>query len=94
MFIFFYPVDGNLERHSFDTLLFQDGGVKQALDLLFAEERLHYYDLSKETRSSRFPCLPDFVEDYNDEELDGGWWSVLLPINEKELTNYLTERAE
>lgn len=94
MFIFFYPVDGNLERHTFDTMLDQEGGVKKALDLLFAEERLHFYDLTQQTQKSRFPCVPDLVEDYNDEELDIGWWCVTLPINEKELTNYLQERTE
>lgn len=79
-FLAFYKVDNSLgyERHTFDSLYDEPSKIREMLDKL-PDEECRIYDLNTNTfRSGMFLDLSDLIEDYNDEELDGGWWSVLL----------------
>lgn len=79
-FLAFYSVDNSLgyERHTFDGLYDKPTKISKMLAKLPEDER-KVYDLNANThRTGLFPDLSDLIEDYNDEELDGGWWSVLL----------------
>lgn len=43
------------------------------------EDQVRFYDLDHYGYGSvPAPNLADFQEDYNDEELDGGWWCIVL----------------
>ena len=92
-YLVFYPVDNELklERHTFD--LMTDEEAWKELQKL---EGVRVYDLTRSDRNGRMLDLGDFVEDYNDEELDGGWWSTVLTLpdgqeNEKKEWNYPRE---
>ena len=79
-FLAFYKVDNSLdyERHSFDGLCDEPDKVRNML-LELPDEECRIYDLNvNKHRTGMFLDLSDLIEDYNDEELDGGWWSVLL----------------
>lgn len=44
------------------------------------------YNLDKNTApKDKYPGILDFVENYNDEVFDGGWWSTVLEIPEEEI---------
>ena len=77
MILAFYKVTNHLDfdRHTFDGMTNEE--IVSELKKLPSEE-VRFYDLSRTDWSSPFPCLADFVEDYNDEELDGGWWCIVL----------------
>ena len=80
MILAFYKVSNsqNYERHTFDYYYDNGKKIEEMLSLL-KDDEVKYYDLTKSEWSSRTPCMTDFVEDYNDEELDGGWWCVVIP---------------
>ena len=44
---------------------------------------LRVYDLDKVDGHGKWPGMEKFVEDYNDEELDGGWWSIAITVPEE-----------
>ena len=69
-FLVFYKVDNsqNYERHTFDYIYDDGEKIRKMLGKLNDDE-LKCYNLSCD--------LWCFVEDYNDEELDGGWWSFV-----------------
>jgi hypothetical protein len=76
----FYKVDNSLEygRHEFDTISDKPEEILEKLRKL-PDEEWHLYDISSDSFKSRTLNLCEFVEDYNDEELDGGWWCVMIP---------------
>lgn len=76
MTLAFYKVDNskNYERHTFDMLCDRPHVIKEMLSEL-SDEELRMYGMDN-THDVDF-----FQEDYNDEELDGGWWCVV--INDK-----------
>lgn len=97
MFLYFYPVENDcgLERHTFDNML--DGtkeGTEKALLKLNECPGVKGYDLSKTSYSSRFINLSDLVTDYNDEELDGGFWCVSIPFTTEEMEKFIKEHYE
>ena len=75
-FLAFYKVDNEKEygRYSFDTMDSEE--ILKALNEL-PDEQVRFYELCV-GYSNKMLSLSDFVEDYNDEELDGGWWSILI----------------
>lgn len=76
----FYKVDNSLgyERHTFDDIYDDPCRIQEMLFKLPNDE-CRIYDLNTNLkRAGMFLDLSDLIEDYNDEELDGGWWSVLL----------------
>ncbi len=77
MYAFFYPVDNNMGygRHTFDT--YTDS--KTIADMLSKVDGLKVYNLESTNRSKEIG-LYDLVEDYNDEELDGGYWMIVLNL--------------
>ena len=80
MIIAFYKVDNSLnyERHSFDAMCDEPEKILEMLNKLPGEE-LKIYDANNYGYAHRVqPNLVDFEEDYNDEELDGGWWSIVF----------------
>ena len=83
MIIAFYKVENSLglERHSFDNE--EDG--KKILETLaqLPDGECKVYDMSVYGYGN-LPCpnAVDFKEDYNNEELDGGWWCVVIKKDE------------
>ena len=80
-FLVFYPIENELNygRHAFD--LMSDEEAWKELQKL---EGVRVYDMTRSDRNGRTLDMGDFVEDYNDEELDGGWWSVILTLPEEQ----------
>lgn len=80
MTIAFYKVDNSLnyERHEFD--LFRDQ-PQEVMDMLqrLPDEEVKFYNTDQYSFQSKKPSLADFEIDFNDEELDGGWWCIVLP---------------
>lgn len=70
MYAFFYPVDNNMgyDRHEFDS--YTDS--KTIAEMLSKVDGLKVYNLECD--------LYDLMEDYNDEELDGGYWMIVLDL--------------
>ena len=81
MTIAFYKVDNSLnyERHTFDTL--RPETIIEKLQLL-PDDEVKFYDSKEYSWGTRTPSLADFEEDFNDEELDCGWWCII--INDKQ----------
>ena len=77
--IAFYWVDNSMNygRNEFDAVYDKPDEIMRMLRLL-PEEEWRYYDLSKATGTDMTMDAADLVNDYNDELLGGGWWSVLL----------------
>jgi len=73
MVLAFYKVNNSLgyERHTFDDMYDNPKGIKEMLSKL-KDGELKMYNLG-DAREASF-----FQEDYNDEEMDGGWWCVLI----------------
>ena len=67
-FLIFYKVDNSkgYGRHTFDNIYDNERKIVEMLNELNDDE-FKIYNLSTD--------MGFFVEDYNDEELDGGWWS-------------------
>ena len=85
MTIAFYKVNNSLnyERHEFDQFCDQPQEVLDMLQRL-PEDEVKFYDADKYSWQSETPSLADFENDYNDEELDGGWWCVIINDQPKE----------
>lgn len=79
MTIAFYKVDNSLnyERHEFDQFCDRPQEVLDMLQRL-PEDEVKFYDADKYSWQSKEPTLADFENDYNDEELDGGWWCIII----------------
>jgi hypothetical protein len=73
----FYPVNNNkgYDRHTFDN--YTDDKI--IAEMLREVDNLKVYNLDCTNRSKEV-CLYDLVEDYNDEELDGGYWMIILNL--------------
>lgn len=73
----FYPVNNNkgYDRHTFDT--YTDDKI--IAEMLREVDNLKVYNLDCTNRAKEV-CLYDLVEDYNDEELDGGYWMIVLNL--------------
>lgn len=75
MTLAFYKVDNskNYDRHTFD--LMQRSGAAWEIKNMLAElsdEELRMYDMDNEYERIFFQ------DDYNDEELDNGWWCIVI----------------
>lgn len=84
MILAFYKVNNSigLKRHSFD---YETDG-KKVLETLsqLPDEEYKLYDMSVYGYGNLpSPNAADFEDDYNNEELDGGWWCVVIR-NEKD----------
>lgn len=77
LYAIFYPVDNNkgYDRHYFDE--FTDD--KNVAEMLREVEGIRVYNLES-TNRSKDVGLFDLEEDYNDEELDGGYWLKVVNI--------------
>lgn len=78
MYIAFYKVDNSMgyERHTFDHIYDKPKEIFKMLKKLDEDEwKLYEMSVGYDTK---MPSLDDFEEDYNNEELDGGWWCVLI----------------
>jgi len=73
MTLAFYKVDNSkgYERHTFDKWFDRPYVIKEMLSEL-SDEELHCYDMENSIDMSIFQ------DDYNDEELNGGWWCVVI----------------
>jgi len=79
MTIAFYKVGNSLnyDRHEFDNLCDQPQEVLDMLQRL-PDEEVKFYNADKYSWQLKEPTLADFETDYNDEELDGGWWCIVI----------------
>ena len=87
MFLFFYPVDNAREfgRHFFDGMKPEEA-AKILLDLKDEGECVPYYYMGNDYPNGRFLNMQDFVENYNDQDVDGeGFWSVIIDIPYKKM---------
>lgn len=77
LYAIFYPVDNNkgYDRHSFD-LYTDDKIISQMLSEV---EGVKAYNLESRNRSKEVGLF-DLEEDYNNEELDGGYWMKIVNI--------------
>lgn len=77
MILGFYAVDNSkgFDRNSFDGM-----NASQILDELeqLLPEEVRCYDMGSVHDTQNNPALLAFVNDYNNCELDGGWWCVLI----------------
>ena len=73
MTLAFYEVGNskNYERHTFDMWCDRPDVIKEMLSEL-KDEELRMYNMDN------MYDVDFFQEDYNDEELDGGWWCVVI----------------
>lgn len=97
MTIAFYKVNNSLNygRHEFDQFCDQPQEVLDMLQRL-PEDEVKFYNADQYSWQSKEPTLADFETDYNDEELDNGWWCVVLKKPEEEKTtleSMVSERA-
>ncbi len=75
----FYKVENSLglERHSFDCEDNSEKIMETLVQLPDGECKVYdmeHYGWGKEPG----PNAADFETDYNDEELDGGWWCIVI----------------
>lgn len=77
MTIAFYKVDNSLnyERHEFDAD--RPETIIEKLQRL-PDGEVKFYNADKYCWQTKEPTLADFETDYNDEELDGGWWCIII----------------
>lgn len=77
MTIAFYKVDNSLNygRHEFDAN--RPETIIEKLQQL-PDDEVKLYDADKYSWQSETPSLADFETDYNDEQLDGGWWCIII----------------
>ncbi len=77
----FYKVDNskNYGRHTFDGLYDKPEEIERMLAEL-PDEEVKIFSASSYgyDGTTPWPNLADFEEDYNDEELDCGWWCVVI----------------
>lgn len=75
MILAFFKVDNskNYERHTFDSMFDKPRQIIDKLSELSNEE-LRIYDINNTMDMSIFQ------DDYNDMELDGGWWCVIIKM--------------
>lgn len=80
MTLAFYKVNNSqdYDRHTFDDIYDKPEEIVLMLKKL-KDDEVVFYDLSTTSTSLMWKTLGDFIEDYNDEMLDGGWWTVLIP---------------
>ena len=80
MLLGFYKVNNKLGygRNAFNNVYDEPDTILEMLRKL-PEEEYKVYDLSTTDTNVMHYTLGDFVEDYNDEILDDGWWSVIIP---------------
>lgn len=77
----FIPVDNeqDLDRTVLGTLTDQEVWAKLPKNAMV-------YNLDKNMApQDQYPGMLNFVEDYNDEVFDGGWWSTVLELPEEVL---------
>ena len=75
----FYLVNNSCEYtpETFSNLYDKPEEIRNLFGKLKCDE-WRVYDLSTTSPLSRIPNAADFMNDYNGEELDGGWWCLLL----------------
>ena len=91
-FIAFFPVDNSLEYCGSDfNGLSEKEIINKLRDLKRSGEQVRFYNLSNNDYSSSFLNIANLVEDYNAEELDGGWFCTKFKWfgDEDDLWNFL-----
>lgn len=94
MIIAFCKVNNSLKygRHEFDTD--RPETIIEKLQRL-PEDEVKFYDADQYSWQSKTPSLADFENDYNDEELDGGWWCIIInDTKQKEKKQTLEEMVK
>lgn len=90
MVLAFYSVDGNYGRDSFDG--YNTNAKEDCIEIvkkLREGSYVRYYDMGTDSQSTMASFnRNEFVNDYNDEMLDGGYWCISLnAINDEDLSN-------
>ena len=95
-FIAFFPVDNSLEYcgSDFDGLNEKDI-IFKLRELKRSGDQVRFYNLSNYDYSCTFPTIANLVEDYNAEELDGGWFCTKFKWfgDEDEFWNFLHDET-
>lgn len=90
-FIAFIPVDNGLDlgRNDFENVNNVER-LNAIKSLKGIGVNVKIYNISDKTYKSHFLSLLDFITDYNDEELDGGFWVIDFTCpDEKKLLDFL-----
>ena len=85
MILAFYKVNNSLNygRHEFDKFYDQPEVIIEKLDRL-SEDEVKFYNIDHFGYGAvPSPNLVDLIEDYNNEEIDGGWWIIAINNREK-----------
>lgn len=90
MVLAFYSVDGNYGRDSFDG--YNTNAKEDCIEIvkkLSEGTYVRLYDMGTDSRNTRATMSrAEFIEDYNDEMMDGGYWCISLnAINDEDLAN-------
>lgn len=88
MVLAFYSVDGNYGRDSFDG--YNTNAKEDCIEIIKKLNEgtyVRYYDMGTDSQSTMASFnRNEFVNDYNDEMLDGGYWCICLnAINDEDL---------
>ena len=92
-FIAFIPVDNDLDlgRNDFENVNNAER-LNSIKSLRGIGVNVRIYNISDTTHNTLFLSLPDFITDYNDEELDGGFWAIDFTCeSEQKLEQFLYE---
>lgn len=93
-FAIFYSVGNkvNADRHTFDDM--SDAEIMQFFSDHQYDENIDFriYNLSDADnyRCMFWQCLSEFIEDYNNEDLDGGWWCINVSLTTKKAQEILS----
>lgn len=88
MVLAFYSVDGDYGRDSFDA--YNTNAKEDCIEIvkkLSEGTYVRLYDMGTDSRNTRATMSrAEFIEDYNDEMMDGGYWCISLnAINDEDL---------
>lgn len=78
MILAFYKVNNSkgYKRHTFDA--YTPETIMEMLNEL-KDDEVHFFDADHYGWGAEpSPNLADFEEMYNDEDLDGGWWCIVI----------------
>ena len=78
MILAFYKVDNSkgYGRHEFDNDT-DNNVILEKLNSL-KDDEVKFYNTGYVGWDNAMAGMGEFEEDYNDEELDGGWWLVVI----------------
>lgn len=105
MVLVFYPIDSNVDRVEYDSVLrwldieCMEDSEKALRSIVERVDntatRLYIFDMSVPfTTACGIGGYNDMVEMYNDEDLDNGYWSIPLNLTQETIVEILYPNSE